>query len=160
LNDIARLSHLNPRLPFNSPKGYARFRRDYEGGSKKKTLISPLFKKQLRENKMTPEEYLKIAREFAKENGYDERALEFSDEGNHKLMIYDDEGRKRHFGAVLYNDYILWSKQEALGKVKKGYADEKRNAYIARARKIKGDWKKDKFSPNSLSLGITWAEGL
>jgi hypothetical protein len=120
--------------------------------------IAPLFRKQLKENGITPEKYLEVARELADEHGYDPRALEFSDTGNNKLMIWDDKGNKRHFGAVEYGDYILWSKQEALGKVRKGFADQKRRTFVRSHSKIKGDWRRDKFSPNNLALRILWDE--
>jgi len=35
---------------------------------------------------------------------------------------------------------------------------DRRTAYRKRATKIKGDWKKDKFSPNSLALAILWSD--
>ena len=73
-------------------------------------------------------------------------------------MIYDDEGNKRHFGAVGYGDFILWSKQEAIGEVKKGFAETKRRTFVRSHSKIRGDWRKDKFSPNNLALKILWNE--
>ncbi len=129
-----------------------------QSGSGRVYEIAPLFRKQLQENKITPEKYLEVARDIAKDQGYDPRALEFSDNGAQKLMIWDDEGNKRHFGAVEYGDYILWSKQEALGNVRKGFADQKRRTFVRSHSKIKGDWRKDKFSPNNLALRILWDE--
>ena len=34
--------------------------------------------------------------------------------------------------------------------------DDRRQRYLARATKIKGDWKEDKYSPNNLSIHILW----
>jgi hypothetical protein len=82
--------------------------------------------------------------------------LEFADDDEHKLMIYDDEGRVRKFGAVGYNDYILWSKKEAIGQAPRGYAEQKRRVFNRSHSKIPGDWKKDMFSPNNLALRILW----
>lgn len=118
--------------------------------------ITEPFRRQLKREGMTPEKYLGVVREIADEKGYDKRAIEFSDDPEKKLMIYDDDGNKVHFGAVGYGDFILWSKQEALGKVRNGYAEMKRRVFIKSHSKIKGDWKSDKFSPNSLALSILW----
>lgn len=119
--------------------------------------IHPTFRKQLKQIGFTPEAYLKVAREIADEEGYDGRALEFSDDDEHKLMIYDDEGSPRRFGRVGYDDYILWSKKEALGLVPGGYAEMKRRVFNRSHSKIKGDWKSDKFSPNNLALRLLWS---
>jgi hypothetical protein len=32
----------------------------------------------------------------------------------------------------------------------------RRQAYLKRATKIKGDWKDNKYSPNNLSINILW----
>lgn len=45
---------------------------------------------------------------------------------------------------------------ESENKVPKGTAMKKRNAYLSRATKIRGDWKKDRYSPNSLAIQILW----
>ncbi len=129
----------------------------YETGSGKPANEPlPAFKKQLKQWGITPKQYLEVVRELADEEGYDGRAVEFSDDPEKKLMIYDDEGKKHYFGAVNYGDYILWSKQEALGKVKNGFAEQKRRVFNASHNKIKGNWKADKYSPNNLALKILW----
>lgn len=74
----------------------------------------------------------------------------------HKLMIETPDGRVVKFGRQGYGDHLLWSRAEAEGKVPKGTADTKRRQYRARATKIKGDWKKDKYSPNNLAINILW----
>lgn len=127
-----------------------------ERGQGKPFYISETFRKQLKKEGMTPEEYLKVVREIADSEGYDGRAVEFADDDDSKLMIYDDEGKKHYFGKVGYNDYILWSKQEALGKVRQGYAEMKRRVFNKSHSAIKGDWKKDKYSPNNLAIKILW----
>jgi len=108
------------------------------------------FKKQLQSIKMKPETYLRIVRKIANSKGYDGRAIEFSDKPEKKLMIYDDNGKKVYFGQTRYNDYIIWKHLNS--KV----ADTKRKQYLARATKIKGDWKDNKFSPNTLAINILW----
>jgi hypothetical protein len=118
--------------------------------------IRPKFRRQLRKIGISPEQYLKTAREMADESGYDSRALEFSDTDDKKLRIWDDDGKAVHFGAVGYNDFILWSFLEQKGDVPSGQALKKRNVFQRSHSKIKGDWKRDKFSPNSLALAILW----
>jgi hypothetical protein len=118
--------------------------------------IRPRFRKQLKKVGISPEDYLAVARDRAEEAGYDPRALEFSTEDENKLQIYDDEGKVHRFGAVGYNDFILWSTLEALGKTPEGQALKKQNVFWRSHSKIKGDWKDDRFSPNMLALKILW----
>ena len=59
-------------------------------------------------------------------------------------MIITPEGKKVHFGNINYQDFTR-------------HADEtRRNSYISRATKIKGDWKNNKYSPNNLSIHLLW----
>lgn len=111
---------------------------------------SSKFVKQLEDAGMTSKDYLRKARAVAKKAGYDGRAIELSDDGKHKLMIYDDKGNAVRFGRVGYADFIIWTKTHP------AEAEKKRKAYRARATKIKGDWKDNKFSPNNLAINILW----
>ena len=112
--------------------------------------ITSKFKTQLEKAGLSPEEYLRKARAVANREGYDGRALEFSNNGKNKLMIYDDEGKPSHFGRVGYGDYIIYSATD------KALAEKKRNTFHKSHSKIKGDWRNDKFSPNMLALKINW----
>jgi len=94
--------------------------------------------------------YLRKARANAKAYGLDPKKLTMG-EGKHKLT-YDGIG----FGLKNYNDFLLWSAEEKAGRVPKGTAEKKRKAYLARATKIKGDWKENKVSPNNLAIHILW----
>jgi hypothetical protein len=38
----------------------------------------------------------------------------------------------------------------------KGYANKKRNTFQKSHSKIKGDWKKNDYSPNNLALRLLW----
>jgi len=60
-----------------------------------------------------------------------------------KYMVYD--GNKYiHFGDINSEDYTK-------------HKNEKRRAsYLARAKGIKGDWKKNKFSANNLAINVLW----
>ena len=94
--------------------------------------------------------YLRKARANAKAYGLDPKKLTMG-EGKHKLS-YDGIG----FGLKNYNDFLLLSAEEKAGRVPKGTAEKKRKAYLARATKIKGDWKQNKVSPNNLAIHILW----
>lgn len=67
-----------------------------------------------------------------------------SDNKDKKYMIITPDNKRVHFGNINYQDHTR-------------HKDEKRrNSYIARASNIKGDWKKNPYSPNNLSLKILW----
>ena len=66
---------------------------------------------------------------------------------NKKYMILNDDDKYIHFGDSRYQDY---TKHNDL---------ERRKRYLDRATKIKGDWKKDKYSPNLLSQNLLWDKG-
>jgi hypothetical protein len=114
------------------------------------------FARQLRKAGLSPADYLRTARAAANAAGYDGRAVEFSDNDEHKLMIYDDQGRISRFGRVGYGDFILWKHEEREGRVRKGFAEQKRLTFQKSHSAIKGDWKSNRFSPNFLALAITW----
>lgn len=100
--------------------------------------------------------YLKEVRKRAKANGYNPKALEFSDDNKHKLQIRADDGRVVRFGAKGYGDHIIWTVKEKRKQVPKGTANQKRDRFQKSHSKIKGDWKSDKFSPNRLALSVLW----
>jgi len=139
----------------------------YAGGRKKRTFTKKLpmrggaemcgcgkirskFQEQLKKAGIDPNTYLDAAKAAAKKNGYDPRALEFSDNDIHKLMIYDDFGKAHRFGRVGYGDFIIWS------RVDPPKAPSKRSTFRKSHEAIKGDWKKDKYSPNNLAINILW----
>jgi len=61
-----------------------------------------------------------------------------------KYMIIGLNGKAIHFGQIGYEDY---TKHNDLNR---------RNAYLARATKIKGNRADDPYSPNSLSINLLW----
>ena len=114
------------------------------------------FEEQLHESGMDPDAYLRIARQRAKDAGLPYKLLGFADDEEHKLAIPNADGKMVKFGRTGYGDFILWSDAEARGEVEKGYAKKKRQTFQKSHRAIKGDWKKDPFSPNNLALKILW----
>ena len=62
-----------------------------------------------------------------------------------KYAIYDPNTKKLvHFGKVNYEDYT------------KHKNEERRLNYLNRASHIKGNWKENPYSPNSMSIALTW----
>ena len=68
-----------------------------------------------------------------------------SSKSQKKYQIYDKKNKKWvHFGQLGYEDYTK-------------HKDKKRRKnYLARSTKIRGNWKKNKFSPNNLSINLLW----
>jgi hypothetical protein len=72
------------------------------------------------------------------------KSVEPSTRKNKKYMILNDSNKYIHFGDSRFEDYT------------KHQDDERRKRYLDRATKIKGNWKKDKYSPNLLSQNLLW----
>ena len=72
------------------------------------------------------------------------KSVEPSTRKNKKYMILNDSNKYIHFGDSRFEDYT------------KHQDNERRKRYLDRATKIKGNWKKDKYSPNLLSQNLLW----
>lgn len=92
------------------------------------------------------DKFLATAKEFAKKAGYEDWADLKRAPAPHKLEL-----RGVAFGRRGYKDFIQYAMQDG-----DEVAQQKRAAYLARATKIKGDWRDDKYSPNSLAINILW----
>ena len=114
------------------------------------------FQEQLKAMGLPPERYLKEARRKAKAAGLLSENLRFSDNGTHKLTITDPEGRVRHFGRIGYGDHLIYQFLEHTKKVPAGEAASRRDRFQKSHSKIKGDWRKDPYSPNNLALSVNW----
>ena len=110
----------------------------------------PKFAKQMASMGVKPATYLALAKKKAKALGLADNMLGFSTDEKHKLQIPNRDGKMIRFGAVGLGDYILYS----LAHDKT--ADQHRSNYRKRATKIKGDWKDDPYSANSLAIGVLW----
>jgi hypothetical protein len=108
------------------------------------------FHKQLRDAGVSPEAYLKKAQAKAKKHGLAWKHLGFSSDDKHKLQIPKANGTLVRFGSVGLGDHVLYSLAHD------PTADEHRRRFLARATKIKGDWKKDSYSPNNLAIHVLW----
>jgi len=146
------------RIPYvgTAMKGYdllqSHMLDQFEGGAKPHTK----FVKQLRNVGIEPSLYLKEAQRKAKKAGLPYKVLGFADDGVHKLSIPNADGRMIRFGRVGYGDHLIWSHLEQQRIAPLGTADAKRNTFQKSHSAIKGDWKKDPFSPNSLALSVLW----
>lgn len=111
---------------------------------KESNINNSKFIKQLEKLGIEPNKYLKIARETGKKAGYNPKEIIFSKNNTHKL-----EYKGVSFGAVNYNDYIIYK------LTKPNEAEMKRTNYRKRAFKVMKETN-DKNSPASLSYYILW----
>ena len=63
---------------------------------------------------------------------------------NKKYMITKPDGKVVHCGQMGYEDFTKHKNKT------------RRKNYLTRSRKIKGNWKKDKYSPNNLAIHLLW----
>ena len=63
---------------------------------------------------------------------------------NKKFMIMNDDKKWIHFGQLGYEDFT------------KHLDEQRRELYLKRASKLKGDWKTNIYSPNLLSIVLLW----
>ncbi len=70
--------------------------------------------------------------------------LYYSSNPKKKYMIHNPTGKWVHFGQMGYEDFTLHKD------------DERRQQYLARAMKIRGNWRKNIYSPNQLAMRILW----
>jgi hypothetical protein len=70
--------------------------------------------------------------------------IKISDKKDKKYMVTMPNGHSVHFGAIGYEDYT------------KHHNKSRRHNYLNRSGKIKGNWKKDKYSANNLARHLLW----
>jgi pyruvate formate-lyase activating enzyme-like uncharacterized protein len=71
--------------------------------------------------------------------------VHLSNRKNKKYMVLNPKINKMvHFGDIRYEDY---TKHKDL---------ERKDAYLARASKIKGNWIFDRYSSNNLAIHLLW----
>jgi len=114
------------------------------------------FENKLATLMFSPEEYMKVIRMKAKQHGYEPDSISFSDDSTHKLQIKTPDGKTVKFGRVGYGDHLIWSFLESKEEAPKGIAKKKQDVFHASHSKIKGNWRKNKYSPNNLALNLLW----
>ena len=95
-------------------------------------------------NYSNPDKVNKNLKQYLKRFDIDDIELYVSNRKDKKYMIQTPEGKWIHFGQMGYEDFT------------KHQNEERRKKYLTRATKIKGDWKKDPFSPNNLAIWLLW----
>lgn len=64
---------------------------------------------------------------------------------NKKYQIYDPVQNKMiHFGDIRFEDFTKHKNKQ------------RQQAYLKRSTNIKGDWSKNKYSANNLSINLLW----
>lgn len=92
------------------------------------------------DNFSDPSEAQRKAKKYLGKNAQ----LFLSSRKNKKYMVITPDDKLVHFGAIGYEDFT------------KHKDKERRDAYLRRATKIKGNWKNNKYSPNNLAINILW----
>lgn len=111
------------------------------------------FKDQLQAVGLSSDAYLKEAKKLAKSSGYDPSKVSLSSDKNKKLQYKTPDGKDVKWGAVGYNDFIIYKHLENVGKVDAGTSEKKRKVFKTSHGAIKD---KGKYSPNQLALNINW----
>lgn len=84
-----------------------------------------------------------VRRNFKTYKGNDNAKLEISEKPDKKYKVVHD-GKTTHFGSTLA-DFT------------KHKDEERKKSYLARSAGIQGDWKKNKYSANSLARALLWS---
>ncbi len=108
-------------------------------------------KKSFLKSGMTTADFLEIAKFIAEKYKLNPDYLKLSDDKKHKLEY---NGVK--FGGFNNLDFIQYLYKYTLGEINKVDLLKHRARYLARATKIKGNWKDDPQSPNNLAIKILW----
>jgi len=111
---------------------------------------------QLSDWGMDKKRYFQSLSKNARKHGYNPKMIGLATDGIHKIQIQTPEGRVVKFGRLGYGDYILWKALEAQGKTQKGFADQKQSVFHSSHTKIRGNWKRNDYSPNNLALRLLW----
>jgi hypothetical protein len=70
--------------------------------------------------------------------------IKLSTKKDKKYMVITPTGHTVHFGAIGYEDFTKHKNKS------------RRKNYLTRSGKIKGEWKKDKYSANNLARKLLW----
>ena len=70
--------------------------------------------------------------------------IDISTKKDKKYMIKTPDGKIVHFGQMGYEDFTKHKNKT------------RRKNYLTRSRRIKGDWKQDKYSANNLAIHLLW----
>jgi hypothetical protein len=113
------------------------------------------FYEELRSYGIDPVKYLSYMKKQAKKAGYDSKQLMLDNDDKHKLRISTEQGVK-HFGAVGYKDFYIYTHLEKDKKVPKGTAKQMRDRFQKSHGAITTKNKLGRNSANELALKILW----
>jgi hypothetical protein len=113
------------------------------------------FYEELRNYGIDPVKYLSYMKKQAKKAGYDSKQLMLDNDDKHKLRISTEDGVK-HFGAVGYKDFFIYTHLEKNKQVPKGTAKQMRDRFQKSHGAITTKRKLGRNSPNELALKILW----
>jgi hypothetical protein len=134
-------------------KGKALLKKVYGGGTAptQPTILKKETAKRIEKTKpaigdATLEEYSnpRIVQQQAYKIFGKEGKIYRSSKKDKKYQILNPDGKWVHFGQLPYEDFT-----------RHGDAVRRQN-YLSRATKIKGDWKSDPYSPNNLAIKLLW----
>jgi hypothetical protein len=89
-------------------------------------------------------DYKRVYSNWLKYKGDDDAEIYISDRKDKKFEVITPEGKSVHFGQKGYTDFT------------KHQDEKRRQAYLARATGIKGNWRRNKYSANSLAISLLW----
>ena len=119
-------------------------------------MVGGSIQTQLKTLKIAPATYLKAIRAKASAAGYDPKSISLSTDGESKITVRAPDGRTSKAGKAGYGDFHIWSMLERKGDVPSGTAASKQSVFQKSHSKMRGKWKDDKYSPNSLALALLW----
>ena len=120
--------------------------KDVTQSAKLRKEIPKLEKTKTAIGDVTLEEYSnpRIVQQRAYKRFGKEAKIYRSSKKDKKYQILNPDGKWVHFGQLPYEDFT--KHQDAV----------RRQNYLSRATKIKGDWKSDPYSPNNLAIHLLW----
>ena len=89
-------------------------------------------------------DYKRVYQNWLKYKGGDDAEIYLSATKDKKFAVKTPDGKVVNFGQKGYDDFT------------KHRDEQRRENYLARATKIKGNWAKDKYSANSLAINLLW----
>jgi hypothetical protein len=111
------------------------------------------FERVLIGKKINPNKYLQAVQIKAMYYNYDWQTIQFADDKTHKLQIQRPDGRIVKFGAVDYNDFVIYSFMAKKKEISYDKALMKRDNFHSRMMKIEDN---DVYSARNLSLSLLW----
>ena len=110
------------------------------------------FEKILISKKINPEKYLQAVHIKAMYFNYDWKTIKFANDKTHKLQIQRPDGKIIKFGAVNYNDFIIYGFMVRNREISYDQAISKRDNFDKRMRRDDNDI----YSARNLSLNLLW----